>query len=322
MSQVDVGAGTPRVRFPDALAYGFVPPDDDRDAVPRLEDMNVDSLWAGGHIAARPPSHEAIVGLTRLAVESRRVMVGASVLVLPLYPPAIVAKQVAEIDRLADGRTVLGVGVGGEYASDFDAVHVPVSERGRRTDEAIPLIRRLWTAEPVDHAGPRFPMSGIRIHPGPLQAGGPPIIVAGRKPAAMLRAATLGDGWMPYLYSADRYRDSVTTIREAAAAQGRSLEHFGWFLWTTVNVRGDAQIARRQTADFLRDSTASGQDFEAILDHVAIAGDPDQVIARLLAYHQAGARHFIFATLPGDAFETVRWLVDEIMPAVSAAASS
>src|SRR5690606_170936 len=111
--------------------------------------------------------------------------------------PAIVAKQVADLDRATGGRVVLGVGVGGEYPAEFRACQVPVSERGRRADEAIRVIRRLWTAETITHGGPFYPMEEVRVHPAPLQPGGPPIVVAGRKEPAMVRAARLGDGWMP-----------------------------------------------------------------------------------------------------------------------------
>ena len=82
----------------------------------------------------------------------------------------------------------------------------------------IPLIRRLWTAEEITHEGRYYAMENVRIHPAPVQPGGPPIIVAGRKEPAMRRAATLGDGWFPYLYSPRRYAASVDTVH---AGRGR-----------------------------------------------------------------------------------------------------
>ena len=89
--------------------------------------------------------------LARLAAFTTRVRVGTSALLLPLYAPAIVAKQVANLDRLSGGRVTLGVGVGGEDPQEFEACEVPIGERGARTDEAIPLLRRLWSAEEVSH---------------------------------------------------------------------------------------------------------------------------------------------------------------------------
>jgi probable F420-dependent oxidoreductase len=311
---------SPFTGFAQQLQFGFVPPEDDPGSIRRLEDMGADSLWVGGHIAARPPSREAIVGLTRLAVESQRAMIGSSVLLLPLYSPAIVAKQLAEIDILSGGRTVLGVGVGGEYPAEFSAVQVPLAERGKRSDEAIPLLRELWSGDRIDHSGAFFPMQGVRIHPGPVRAGGPPIVVAGRQPAAMRRAATLGDGWMPYMYTPRRYRDSVSRIRETALAAGRSLDGFGWFLWATVCVRDDPARARREMADFLGAST--GQDLGEFVDRVSVAGDAGSVTARLREFVQAGVRHFVFATVPDDRHQTVNRLVEQVIDEVRAAPSS
>src|SRR4029453_1954028 len=116
----------------------------------------------------------------------------------------------------------LGIGVGGDRPEEFAALHVPMGERGRRADEAMGLLRRLWTGEPVSHDGPAYPMTDVPLAPPPAQPGGPPIVVAGRKPPAMRRAARLGDGWMPYLYSPRRYAASVQPIRATPPKPGRA----------------------------------------------------------------------------------------------------
>jgi alkanesulfonate monooxygenase SsuD/methylene tetrahydromethanopterin reductase-like flavin-dependent oxidoreductase (luciferase family) len=158
-----------------------------------LEVRPVDSLWVGGHISSRNPSPEAMIGLARLAAATERVSVGSSILLLSLYPPALVAKQVADLDRATGGRLILGVGVGGEYPQEFRAVQVPMEQRGGRTNEIIPLLRRFWTATDVTHHGRYYEMQDVRIHPAPAQPGGPPIVVAGRKEPSMRRAATMGE---------------------------------------------------------------------------------------------------------------------------------
>ena len=155
-----------------------------------LESLPIDSLWVGGHVASPNPSPEAMVALAWLAARTERVRVGTAVLLLPLYPPAIVAKQIADLDRATGGRVTLGVGVGGEYPGEFRACQVPIAERGPRTDEAIPLLRRLWSGE---HGQPRRAASSrwttCASTPPPVQPGGVPIVVAGRQPVAMRRAA-------------------------------------------------------------------------------------------------------------------------------------
>src|SRR3954470_21800327 len=257
----------------DGLSFGVMTGGPDTD-VARLESLPIDSLWVGGHVASRNPSPEAMVALAWLSARTERVRVGTAILLLPLYPPAIVAKQIADLDRATGGRVTLGVGVGGEYPAEFAACGVPIGERGPRTDEAIPLLRRLWSGEPVSHHGKFADFDGVRIHPAPLQGAELPIVVAGRQPVAMRRAARLGDGWMPYLYSPRRYAESVTTIRETAAAHGRDLGTFEWFAFVFVNVDDDGDQARHDAGTFLGSTYTTG-DFAAMIDRVAAAGTVD-----------------------------------------------
>ena len=301
-------------RFGEDLGVGFVA--GDLELAAAMDAMPVDSLWVGGHVASPNPTPEVMVGLTRLAAATRRVRVGSAVLLLPLYPPAIVAKQVADLDRAAGGRVILGVGVGGEYPQEFCACQVPVGERGSRTNEAIPLLRELWTAEPVNHRGRHYPMTDVRVHPPPLQPGGPPIVVAGRKQPAMRRAATLGDGWMPYLYSPRRYATSVTAIRSMAAEKGRDLSGFGWFAFVFVSVHADGDTARRAAASAL--GGRYNQDFRAMVDNVTAAGTPVEVTTKLKDFVDAGVRHFVFLPIsPGDQGNAVTHrLLDDVIPEI------
>jgi probable F420-dependent oxidoreductase len=297
------------------LRIGFVGMGSAR-RVRALEEHGVDSLWVGGHVASPNPSPEAMMGLARLAAFTERVQVGTSILLLPLYPPAIVAKQIADLDRVTDGRVVLGVGVGGEYPGEFRACGIPVGERGRRTDEMIPLIRRLWSADVITHTGRYYPMEDVRIHPAPVQPGGPPIVVAGRQEAAMRRAGTLGDGWFPYLYSPRRYAASVETVRAAATAAGRELSSFEWLVWVFVNVQADGDAAREEAARSM--GGTYDQDFRAMVDHVAAAGTSDEVTDKVRAFYDAGARHFVFspATAGNDPVPVEERLLGDVVPAL------
>ena len=299
------------------LRIGVVAGGDAR-AIQQLEARPIDSLWIGGHIASRNPSPEAIVGLTRLATATERVTVGSSILLLPLYPPALVAKQIADIDRATGGRVILGVGVGGEYPQEFRAVHVPIAERGARTNEIIPLLRRLWSGTEINHEGLHYPMTDVRIHPPPVQPGGPPIVVAGRRLPAMRRAAILGDGWFPYMYSPRRYSESVATIRGMAQEAGRDLAGFHWCVWVFLNINSDGDVAREEAARAIGGNY--NQDFREMIDRVAAAGTPTEVTAKLQAFIDAGAGHFVFApaTASADHRPVLDRLFAEVVPALHA----
>ena len=299
---------------PGELKIGLVAPGELTRAS-ALEELPIDSLWVGGHVASPNPSPEALTGLARLSAATERAWIGTSILLLPLYPPAIVAKQVADLDRATGGRVILGVGVGGEYPQEFRACGVPLEQRGRRADEAIVLLKRLWSGNEISHDGHFFPMTDVRIHPPPAQSGGPPIVVAGRKDPAMRRAALLGDGWMPYLYSPRRYADSVARIRQIADEVGRDLRAFEWYAFIFVHIDRDGRRARREAARMM--GGTYDQDFGPMVDNVAAAGTSDEVTEKIEQFVAAGARHFIFlpaTTQTADYDEIVRELVEEVVP--------
>ena len=301
------------------ITFGITGPTE-QDAIREFEEMGVESFWVGGHIASRNPSPECMVYLSLVAARSS-VPVGTSILLLPLYPPAMVAKQVADLDNAVGGRIIVGVGVGGEYPKEFEAVGVPMKERGARANEAIPLIRELWSAEPVTHAGRFFSMEDVKIHPAPPRPGGPPIVVSGRQEPAMQRAALLGDGWMPYMYSVRRYKESVGRIHDIAGEEGRSLDGFSWMSYIPVCIDDDPVAAQRDGAAFLGGTYR--QDFEEMIKHIGAVGTAEDVATRLCQYVDAGARHFVFLPTRRDALvEQTGRLIEEVMPTVRAALGS
>ena len=249
---------------------------------------------------------------------------GTAILLLPLYHPVIVAKQIADLDAWSGGRVSVGVGVGGEFPHEFEAVGVPVGERGARTDEAMQVLRALWAGGPVTHHGRFFDLDDVTLRPvappgageAPGRTGGPPLLVSGRKAPAMRRAARLGDGWMPYLMSPDAYARSVSTIEAEAAASGRDLTGFEWMLFTYCSIRRDGDRARDDVAQFL--GRAYGDKPAAMLERIAPAGTPDEVVARFQAYVDAGVRHFVISpAAPADTLEVVRLAAEEVLPRLS-----
>lgn len=135
--------------------------------------------------------------MARLAALSERVLVGPAVLLLPLYDPAILSKQLAELDRGRGGRIAVGIGVGGEYPLELTGCGVSLHDRGPRTDEAVDLMRALWMDRRGNHESRYWPALDATVGPPPIRCGGPPIVVAGRKRPATRRAARRGDGGCP-----------------------------------------------------------------------------------------------------------------------------
>jgi alkanesulfonate monooxygenase SsuD/methylene tetrahydromethanopterin reductase-like flavin-dependent oxidoreductase (luciferase family) len=309
----------------DRIIFGAAAlPEPDRDWLRAAERLPIASIWQGGHLLPPSPTGEAITRLALLTAWTERVRVGTAVLLLPLYHPVVVAKQLADLDSRSGGRVSVGVGVGGEFRHEFEAVGVPIGERGPRTDEAMDMLRLLWQGGPVSHRGRFFGFDGVRLQPvcppgaaaPAMRPGGPPLIVSGRTAPAMRRAARRGDGWLPYLVSPGAYARSVQAIRDEAAVTGRDLTGFEWMLYLYCSVRRDGDRARAEVAAFL--GSAYGDKPAAMLDRIAPAGTPEQVAARLQDYVDAGARHIVISPAAhDDTLEVVRLAAAEVLPRLS-----
>lgn len=307
---------------PDRIVMGAAAlPEPDREWLAQAERLPIESVWQGGHVL--PPTHtgEAVTRLTLMAAWTERVRIGTSVLVLPLYHPVMVAKQLADIDSRSGGRLSVGIGVGGEFAKEFEAVGVDIKQRGARTDEAMAVLRRLWTGRRVSHQGTFFHLDDVEMRPALapaagrslMQEGGPPLLVSGRKETAMRRAARLGDGWMPYLVSPTGYARSVEVIRKEAEAAGRDLGGFEWTMYVYCSIRADGDTARSDVREFL--GSAYGDKPQEMLDRIAPSGTPDEVALRLQEYADAGVRHFIISPAAHrDTLEVVTLAAREVLP--------
>lgn len=253
-----------------------------RAAAETAEGLGYDSIWAGDHISFHNPIVDVTVALSTFAARTERITIGSGILLLPLRPPALVAKEFASLDWLSGGRVVLGVGVGGEGEGDFAAVGVPRSERGVRTDEAMLALRELFRGE-ASFSGRFFSFEGIRIDPPPAQPGGLPLWVGGRSEAARRRAGRLGDGWMPIWISPERFARGLEETR----AYGREVT--GAVVLPALV--GDG--ARERVAEHLARRYAMEVDV-ALVDRYCAAGTPEEIAARVQAYVDAGAEHVIF----------------------------
>lgn len=306
----------------DRIVFGAAAiPEPERAWLAAAEKLPLESIWQGGHVLPPTATGEAITRLALLTAWTERVRIGTAVLVLPLYQPVVAAKQLADLDSRSGGRVTVGVGAGGEFAKEFEAVGVPLSERGARLNEGIEVMRKLWAGGPVTHDGRFYPLSEIELRsvkvPGHessgMQRGGPPIVICGRKEPAMRRAARLGRGWMPYLVSPNGYKQSVETIRTEAASLGRSLDGFEWMMFLYCSVRKDGDRARDDVAKFL--GSAYGDKPQEMLDRIAPSGTPEQVAERVQQYVDAGVRHFVISpAAQQDTLEVVTLAANEVLP--------
>lgn len=285
-------------------------------AAEQAEAQGFASLWLGEHILWRTPVFEALTAVALLAGRTRRIKVGTGVLLLPLRHPTLVAKQAATLDYLTEGRLLLGIGVGGEYPPEFAACGVDVRERGPRTDEALPLLRRLWAGESVSHQGRFYQLDGVGIAPLPAQPGGPPLWIGGRSPAAYRRVARFGDGWIAYLLSPERMAEGWAQVRVAAEAIDRDPASLslGIHLFSYIGpTRAAAEAAAVPAL-----SRYYNQPFEKLAPKYCLIDSAPAIVDRIGAYLAAGADHVVCRLVgpPEQTAEQLDLLAREVMPQV------
>ncbi|HCU89043.1 MAG TPA: LLM class F420-dependent oxidoreductase [Gammaproteobacteria bacterium] len=267
-------------------------------AAAQIEDLGFDILSCGEHVTFHGDSANGIVSLSVAAGATEHINLMSSITLLPLYPPALLAKMGAALDIASGGRFILGVGVGGENPKEFEACSVPVKQRGSRTDECLEILERVWTNTDVSYEGRYTTLDNFSLKPLPLQKPRPPIWISGRKEVAMRRAARYGDGWLPYMYTPEQLADSIEKIKTYGAELGRDLSDFQPGLFIFTNVNEDSKLAIAQAAETLGRTYA--QDFTQLVGKYALAGNPDQVQARLNEYIEAGARTVLLSTACAD----------------------
>lgn len=278
-----------------------------------LERMGFDHIWGGGHFYFGSPMMDPLSGLPYVAGRTSRMMLGTT-LVLPLLHPNVVAKWAADVDIHSGGRMILGVGVGGEFPPEFEALGQDITTRGARCDEGIEIIRKAFTGEKFGHSGRFYQFSEFQLRPPPVQPGGPPIWIAGRSKAAAKRAGRLGDGYLPYMLSTTSLAERYQETREAADQAGRDAAKItpGLFVFcsTSEDGRGTTEAVVRQLGSMY------STDFTQVADRYCIAGTPSQCRARIDAFVEVGVRHFNLAIVPpagGDARETLHMFADEVL---------
>ncbi|RIL07415.1 MAG: LLM class F420-dependent oxidoreductase [Proteobacteria bacterium] len=279
----------------------------------RIEALGFDSLWVGDHVAFHVPIPDSLTMLAFAAAVTERVALGTAVYLLPLRPPALIAKTTATLDLLSGGRLVLGVGVGGEFPPEFAAVGVPVAERGARADEAIEVVRRLWTEDRVAHEGRHFRFGPVTIAPKPARV--PPIWVGGRADAAMRRAGRAGDGYLSHMCAADKYRENLELIAKTARESGRRDVAFtpAAFLFTFLEER--YEVAHEKASALL--GTIYARDFREASKKYCLLGRPADCLEQMRAFARAGCRHFVLVPLSDPAAFAER-AAAEILPELRA----
>lgn len=277
--------------------------------VDALEGCGFDSLWLSERITGDCP--DPLIGLAVAAGRTKKLKLGTSVQVLPGRNPVLLAKEWASLDRLSNGRTLPAFGLGVADQREQQAFGVARGERAKWFDEALPLIRRLWTEDSVDHDGERFHFEAVSVRPKPVQQP-PDVWLGGLAPSELRRIGRLGDGWLPSFCTPADIERSRPVIESAASDAGRELdaEHWGALVAYTDGPIPDlvaaAIAARRPDLEHPSEVIASGI---------------DGLRARLEGFLAAGASKFVIVPLaePADWDAALAQVADALLPMQKAA---
>ncbi len=194
--------------------------------VDRLEQLGFDSLWMSERIGSTAP--DPLMALAVAAGRTEKLKLGTSVLVLPGRNPVLLAKELASLDVLSQGRLLPAVGLGSADAAEHRAFGVERTERGRRHDEALALMRACWSGEVISHDGEFYPVSDVQVLPRPVK-GDLEVWLGGIAPSELRRVGRVGDGWLPSFCSPEDIAESMPAITAAATDAGRTIDpqHIG-----------------------------------------------------------------------------------------------
>jgi probable F420-dependent oxidoreductase len=256
------------------------------DAARRAETLGLDGLIAGDHVTFHGYGNDGLLTLTAMAAATETIELKTGVYLLPLRHPVPVALQAAQLDQLSMGRLVLGVGIGGEDPHEYWSCGVDPSTRGARANEALQVLKKLWTEDSVTFAGRHFQIEDVTVYPKPFRPI--PIFVGGRSEAALRRAGRYGDGYTGIWQSLDRFREAGEKVALAAATAGRdpAAIELGMQFWTTVAPSRDE--ARAQVSAGME--SMYRLPFERFERYTPF-GTAREVAEFIVPYVEAGARH-------------------------------
>ncbi len=194
------------------------------DFAQRCEAAGVDSFWQTDRLVGGEPQLEAMAAMASLAGATEKIKFGMNAVVVGYRDPLVLAKQCATIDFLSGGRLLPVFGVGFDGDPTWKATGRDPAGRGRRANEALTLLSRLWSEDSVDFSGEFYRYEGASISPRPVQKR-LPLWIGGASPAAVRRTAKLGTGWLGGLMPVDQLGPVIAAIRAASEAEGRPIDH-------------------------------------------------------------------------------------------------
>jgi probable F420-dependent oxidoreductase len=286
----------------------------------RAETSGFDSVWVGDSILARP-RFEALTTLAAIAARTTRVQLGTAVYLTPLRHPVPLAHTVANLDLLAGGRFLFGIGLGPNSPAvhaEYAACGADYRKRGLLQEEGLQIMKGLWTGEPFSFGGRFYKTQGVKLHPLPARAGGPPILMAAAADLALKRLVRFADGWLPISPNAKSYSQDWERIQQYCSQLGRDPSGLLRILYVTLNVNSDEGRARREMEEFL-ESYYGAHHAHISQSQGICAGGPQRCAEFLREFMNVGVARFVIRFASANHESQMGAFLSEVAPMLSRA---
>jgi probable F420-dependent oxidoreductase len=285
----------------------------------RVEELGYDSLWVWDHmlLGVEPnfPILDSLTTLTAIAATTTRLKVGTGILVLPLRNPVALAKQLSSMDQFSGGRLIMGM-ASGWYKREFDAMGIPFEKRGKLMDENLEILNRLWSEHMVEGKYMQHNISAAVMYPKPVQQPRIPILIGGYVDKVLQRAATAGDGWLTYFYTAEAFTKSWTKIRNFAAQGGKDPDKLMNASQLPIMIGKSKDAVKADMLDWLNKEWDFPENSDCSRDS-AIMGSVDECVEQLKVHLDAGVQKIIFVPYKYQA-DQVELIAKEVIPQLRA----
>jgi probable F420-dependent oxidoreductase len=279
--------------------------------VDMCEAGGVDSIWQTDRLVSKQPILECMAVMAALAGRTRRLRFGMNVVSLALRDPVLLAKQCATIDVLSEGRLLPAFGIGSPLGPEWTALDIDTKTRGRRTDESLEIIARLWREDSVDFQGRHYKLNGASISPKPVQPD-LPMWIGGSSDAAIRRTAKYGTGWQGGGETMEDAIRVVAAIKKALPEAGRSIDedHYGASFPFYFGAP-DATVAKAMDAYAKRTGRDPYKQFAV--------GDAGTILERVGQYVAGGVQKFILRPVGSgeQVIAQTRQLIEKVLPELS-----
>jgi probable F420-dependent oxidoreductase len=299
---IGLGLGTSRFPFETGKQYF--------DWVELCELGKVDSIWQTDRLVSSEPMLECITTMAALAGATTRIRFGMNVASIALRDPLLTAKQCATIDLLSNGRLLPAFGIGSALSMDYKATGVATKRRGKKADEALQLVHRLWAEDSVDFDGEFFQYENACISPKPANPR-IPLWIGGSSEVAMRRTARYGTGWLGGIDSPEQSEVMVKGIKLALKDSGRSIDEDHYGATFSFRFGHPDEESARIASEGLRVRLKKDP------SRYMVVGDAAAIVQRINEYIEAGCSKFVMLPLSGnhqDMMCQTRRFIEEILP--------